>query len=76
MVFFGTADCEEQPLPPYHGSVVALDSKTGHLSWVFRARETDPNKCDFDFGAAPNLVELGEQRAVGIGGKDGLLLSP
>ena len=38
MVFFGTADCEEQPLPPYHGSVLALDAKTGHLSWVFRAR--------------------------------------
>ena len=33
--------------------------------------ETDPYKCDFDFGASPNLVELGEQRAVGIGGKDG-----
>jgi polyvinyl alcohol dehydrogenase (cytochrome) len=71
MVFFGTADCEEQPLPPYHGSVLALDARTGHLAWVFRARETDPYKCDFDFGASPNLVALGEQRAVGIGGKDG-----
>ena len=71
MVFFGTADCEEQPQPPYHGSVVALDSNTGHPVWVFRPRELDPNKCDFDFGASPNLVDPGERRAIGIGGKDG-----
>jgi polyvinyl alcohol dehydrogenase (cytochrome) len=71
MVFFGTADCEEQPEPPYHGSVVALDARTGNPVWVFRPRESDPNKCDFDFGASPNLITYGEHRAVGIGGKDG-----
>jgi polyvinyl alcohol dehydrogenase (cytochrome) len=71
LVFFGTADCEEQPLPPYHGSVIALDLDTGSLRWVFRPRETDPHKCDFDFGASPNLIKAGSQQAVGIGGKDG-----
>jgi outer membrane protein assembly factor BamB len=71
LVFFGTADCEEQPLPPYHGSVLALDADTGGLRWVFRPRESDPNKCDFDFGASPNLIEVANKRYVGIGGKDG-----
>lgn len=71
MVFFGSADCEEQPLPPYHASVLALDLRTGALKWVFRPRESDPNKCDFDFGASPNLIEVGGREAVGIGGKDG-----
>ena len=71
LVFFGTADCEEQPLPPYHGSVLALDADTGRLGWVFRPREADPNKCDFDFGASPNLIAVADKRYVGIGGKDG-----
>jgi hypothetical protein len=51
--------------------VLALDTETGRLRWAFRPREADPNKCDFDFGASPNLLELDERRAVGIGGKDG-----
>ena len=34
-------------------------------------RETDPYKCDFDFGALPNLIETDNQQAVGIGQKDG-----
>ena len=71
LLFFGTADCEEQPLPPYHGSVLALEMDTGHLRWVFRPRESDPNKCDFDFGASPNLMEAADKKYVGIGGKDG-----
>jgi outer membrane protein assembly factor BamB len=71
LVFFGTADCKERPLPPYHGSVVALDADTGRLRWVFRPRESDPNKCDFDFGASPNLIEMSDKSSVGIGGKDG-----
>jgi polyvinyl alcohol dehydrogenase (cytochrome) len=71
LVFFGTADCEEQPLPPYHESVLALDADTGHLRWIFRPRETDPDQCDFDFGASPNLIELAGKKFIGIGGKDG-----
>jgi len=38
---------------------------------VFRLREADPNKCDFDFAASPNLMELNEREVLGIGGKDG-----
>jgi outer membrane protein assembly factor BamB len=71
LVFFGTADCEEQPLPPYHGSVLALDADTGRIRWVFRPRESDPKKCDFDFGASPNLIKVSNKNYVGIGGKDG-----
>jgi outer membrane protein assembly factor BamB len=71
LVFFGTSDCQEQPLPPYHGSVLALDADTGSPRWVFRPRESDPNRCDFDFGASPNVLSDGWRTYVGIGGKDG-----
>jgi polyvinyl alcohol dehydrogenase (cytochrome) len=70
-VFFGTADCEERPLPPYHESVLALDTETGRLQWVFRPRASDPYRCDFDFGASPNLIDVSDKRYVGIGAKDG-----
>jgi polyvinyl alcohol dehydrogenase (cytochrome) len=71
LVSFGTADCDEQPLPPYHGSVLALAADTGQLRWVFRPRESDPHQCDFDFGASPNLIRIADKTHVGIGGKDG-----
>jgi polyvinyl alcohol dehydrogenase (cytochrome) len=71
LVIFGTSDCIEQPLPPYHGSVVALDTEAGSPRWVFRPREFDTHKCDFDFGASPNLITLDGHARVGIGGKDG-----
>lgn len=78
LVVFGTADCEEQPLPPYSGAVLALDTETGAARWIFRPRDSDPNKCDFDFGASPNVIPMHDARYIGIGGKDGTyyLLDP
>ncbi|MGB6177491.1 MAG: PQQ-binding-like beta-propeller repeat protein [Methylocella sp.] len=69
LVFFGTADCNFDATPPYHEAVIALESKTGQLRWVFRPRKTDT--CDFDFGASPNIIDLANSRNLGIGGKDG-----
>lgn len=71
IVVFGTADCDEEPTPPYHGSVLALDTDTGRLRWVFRPVARDPRKCDFDIGAAPNVIKLGPFSFVGIGDKNG-----
>ena len=56
-------------LPPYHEAVIALETKSGKVKWVFRPRKHDT--CDFDFGATPNVINLGTNRYVGIGGKDG-----
>jgi len=69
LVFFGTANCQSGPQPPYHEAVIALEAQTGTPTWVFRPRQTDT--CDFDFGATPNVLDLGPQQYVGIGGKDG-----
>jgi outer membrane protein assembly factor BamB len=69
LVFFGTSDCQHDAVPPYHEAVVALEAQTGRPRWVFRPRQTDT--CDFDFGATPNVIDLGAQAYVGIGGKDG-----
>jgi outer membrane protein assembly factor BamB len=71
LVFFGTADCEREPAAPYHQAVIALETGSGHLRWVFRPRESDPHQCDFDFGAAPNVFDSGSHRYVGVGSKDG-----
>jgi outer membrane protein assembly factor BamB len=69
LVFFGTSDCHGDATPPYHEAVIALEAGSGALRWVFRPRKTDT--CDFDFGATPNIIDLGNGRFLGIGGKDG-----
>jgi outer membrane protein assembly factor BamB len=69
LVFFGTANCQSGAQPPYHEAVMALEAQTGTPRWVFRPRQTDT--CDLDFGATPNVIVLGAQQYVGIGGKDG-----
>jgi outer membrane protein assembly factor BamB len=69
LVFFGTGDCHEDATPPYHEAVIALEAGSGKLRWVYRPRTSDT--CDYDFGASPNVIDLGNSRFVGIGGKDG-----
>lgn len=69
LVFFGTADCNNVSVPPYHNSTIALEADTGRVRWAFRPDRS--GTCDFDFGASPNLIDLGFGRYVGIGGKDG-----
>lgn len=70
LVFFGTGDCERNPTPPYHDSILALDAKTGRLAWAYQPPRL-PNGCDQDFGASPNLIDLHGRRYIGEGGKDG-----
>jgi polyvinyl alcohol dehydrogenase (cytochrome) len=69
LVFFGTADCHDEAVPPFHNAVIALEADTGRLRWVFRPDRK--GACDFDFGASPNLIDFGGSNYVGIGGKDG-----
>jgi polyvinyl alcohol dehydrogenase (cytochrome) len=70
LVYFGTGDCQQDAPPPYHEAIIALDTGTGTPKWVFRPRATD--KCDFDFGASPNIIDFGvDGHYVGLGGKDG-----
>ena len=71
IVVFGTSDCDEQPMPPYHQSILALDVDRGTLRWVFRPVARDPHKCDFDVGAAPNVIRLGALSYIGVGAKNG-----
>jgi len=70
LVFFGTADCDRDPTPPYHEAIVALDVESGLLVSLFRPRDV-LNGCDQDFGASPNLISFAGRRYVGEGGKDG-----
>jgi len=69
LIFFGTADCNSQPLPPYHGALLSLDAETGAVKWVFRPER--PNNCDYDIGASANLIDFEGKHYVGVGGKDG-----
>jgi polyvinyl alcohol dehydrogenase (cytochrome) len=69
LVAFGTGDCQTNATPPYHEAVLALDVDSGALRWVFRPHMIDG--CDFDFGASPNVFDIGGQRHIGIGNKNG-----
>jgi outer membrane protein assembly factor BamB len=69
LVFFGTGDCKNQPTPPYHNAVIALEADTGRVRWVFRPQSQ--NSCDYDFGASANVINFGGAHYLGIGGKDG-----
>jgi polyvinyl alcohol dehydrogenase (cytochrome) len=66
---FGVSDCQADATPPYSESVLALSIDDGQVRWDFRPRTSDA--CDFDFGATANVFELGGNRVVGVGGKDG-----
>jgi polyvinyl alcohol dehydrogenase (cytochrome) len=68
-IYFGTGDCQSDAEPPYHEALLALDIDHGTLKFAFRPRAHDT--CDFDFGASPNILDIGGQRLVGVGGKDG-----
>ncbi|HEY2527193.1 MAG TPA: PQQ-binding-like beta-propeller repeat protein, partial [Xanthobacteraceae bacterium] len=70
LIFFGTGDCDRDPTPPYHETIVALDAESGLLVSLFRPRDL-LNGCDQDFGASPNLISFAGHRYVGEGGKDG-----
>jgi hypothetical protein len=60
------APCLDDPSHHRFDSFVITD--TGRLRWVFRPDRK--GACDFDFGASPNLIDLGFGHYVGIGGKD------
>jgi len=69
LVYFGTADCGADAPPPYHEAVLALRTGSGRVRWAYRPRQGDV--CDFDFGASANVIDLGANRWLGVGGKDG-----
>ena len=69
LVFFGTADCNNQPTAPYHNAVISLEADTGRVRWVFRPQSQ--NSCDYDFGASANIINFRGAHYLGIGGKDG-----
>lgn len=68
-MFFTTPDCNHDATPPYHEAILALAADTGLPRWVYRPRSQD--RCDLDFGATPNLIDLAGSHYLGVGGKDG-----
>ena len=69
LVYFGTADCGADAPPPYHEAILALRTGSGRVRWAYRPRQGDV--CDFDFGSSANVIDLGVNRWLGVGGKDG-----
>jgi polyvinyl alcohol dehydrogenase (cytochrome) len=66
LVFFNTADCEFDAPPPYHEAILALRAGSLRIRWAYRPRQADT--CDLDFGASPNVIDIGVNRWVGNGG--------
>lgn len=69
-IYIGTGDCDFKAKSPYHESLLALNSKSGRLRWVFSPIPNDT--CDLDFGATANVVDVGHARLIGVGGKNGI----
>jgi len=69
LVVFGTGDCGFGAPAPYHEAILALRPTSGKLRWAYRPRQSDT--CDFDFGASANIIDVGANLWVGVGGKDG-----
>lgn len=82
VVAFGTSSCAH-PAQAYDAgenyaeSMVAVDALSGQMLWRYRpaddlqgreARIADPGR-DADFGASPNLFQIGGRRVVGEGRK-------
>lgn len=74
-VYIGTAQNYSEPITQTSDAIISLDMDSGQLNWVFQARNddawngncaiagslrcSDPPGYDFDFGAAPILVDGG-----------------
>ena len=45
-------------------------SRNLRIRWAYRPRRADT--CDLDFGASPNVIDIGVNRWMENGGKDGI----
>lgn len=75
-VYIGTAQNYSEPITQTSDAIISLDMDSGQVNWIFQARSddawngncaipgslrcSDPPGFDFDFGAAPILIEGGE----------------
>jgi polyvinyl alcohol dehydrogenase (cytochrome) len=80
-IYIGTGENYTEPATATSDSIISLDMDTGEVNWVFQARANDtwngnceipdsqrcpdPAGHDFDFGAAPILLEDGDTLIAG-----------
>jgi polyvinyl alcohol dehydrogenase (cytochrome) len=80
-IYIGTGQNYTEPVTITSDAIISLDMDSGDVNWVFQARETDawnancifpdsmrcpdPEGHDFDFGAAPILLEDGDTLIAG-----------
>ncbi|NND69544.1 MAG: PQQ-binding-like beta-propeller repeat protein [Halioglobus sp.] len=88
-VYIGTAQNYTEPLTQTSDAIISLDMDDGAVNWIFQARSddawngncaipgslkcADPQGYDFDFGAAPILLDDGE--TIIAGDKGGIVYS-
>lgn len=88
-VYVGTGQNYTEPVTITSDAIISLDMDSGEVNWVFQARDTDawnascifansmrcpdPEGHDFDFGAAPILLE--DSETLIAGDKGGLVYS-
>lgn len=88
-LYIGTAQNYTEPLTATSDAIISLDMDTGDVNWIFQARSddawngncsvpdslrcADPEGYDFDFGAAPIVLEDGA--TIIAGDKGGIVYS-
>ena len=77
LLYFGTGQNLSNPSGPLADSIVALDVKTGKLTWAHQFNHPDIFSTgnysgkDADVGASPNLWTSNHRDMVGVGSKNG-----
>ncbi|HAM02190.1 MAG TPA: hypothetical protein DCQ30_08170 [Acidimicrobiaceae bacterium] len=69
LLFASSANCPTDPIPPYMEAAFALNMTSGEPVWDYLPRQVD--SIDMDFGATPNVFQLGSEHVVGYASKDG-----
>lgn len=80
-IYIGTAQNYTEPITATSDAIISLDMTSGYVNWIFQARSddawnghcaitgslkcADPEGYDFDFGAAPILLEGGDTLIAG-----------
>lgn len=82
LAFIGTGNSYEKPASDLSDALVAINYETGELVWhnqfskddVYVSAACPSRNCeeDFDIGASPNLLSIGEVPAVTVGSKGGI----
>jgi polyvinyl alcohol dehydrogenase (cytochrome) len=71
LIYASTGNSFTAPASAGSDAVLALNSDTGAIKWIYQATAGDTGQSDADFGDSAHIYSLGNRRVIGIGQKSG-----